>query len=64
MSREDRNKWNKRYAEDSYRKGNPVTLLENWIEHIPRGKAIDIACGSGRNALFMAQAHIAQRKSQ
>ena len=56
MAKSDRDKWNKRYAEDSYRKGNPVTLLENWIEHIPRGKAIDIACGSGRNALFMAQA--------
>lgn len=56
MAQADREKWNKRYAEDSYRKGNPVTLLENWIEHIPRGKAIDIACGSGRNALFIAQA--------
>lgn len=56
MAQEDRDKWNKRYAEDSYRKGNPVTLLENWIEHVPAGKAIDIACGAGRNALFMAQA--------
>jgi SAM-dependent methyltransferase len=56
MAQEDRDKWNKRYAEDSYRKGNPVTLLENWIEHISPGKAIDIACGTGRNAIFMAQA--------
>ncbi|NNE62613.1 MAG: methyltransferase domain-containing protein [Gammaproteobacteria bacterium] len=55
MSQQDRKKWNKRYAEDSYRKGNPVTLLENWIAHIPVGKAVDIACGAGRNALFMAQ---------
>lgn len=59
MSTEDRDKWNQRYAEDSFRKGNPVTLLENWIGEIPRGKALDIACGMGRNAIFMAQAGFA-----
>ena len=56
MSLQDRNKWNQRYAEDSYHKGNPVTLLENWIAEIPVGKALDVACGAGRNALLMAQA--------
>lgn len=56
MSQQDRDKWNKRYAEDSYRKGNPVTLVENWIAEVPRGKALDIACGAGRNAIFMAKA--------
>lgn len=56
MSQQDREKWNQRYAEDSYQKGNPVTLLENWINKIPVGKALDIACGAGRNAIFMAQA--------
>lgn len=56
MSQQDRDKWNQRYAEDSYQKGNPVTLLENWIHKIPVGKALDIACGAGRNAIFMARA--------
>ncbi len=56
MSQQDRSKWNQRYTEDSYRKGNPVTLLENWIAEIPSGKALDVACGAGRNAIFMAQA--------
>ncbi len=56
MSQQDRNKWNLRYAEDSYRKANPVTLLENWIADIPVGKALDVACGAGRNAIFLAQA--------
>lgn len=56
MSQQDRNKWNQRYAEDSNSKDNPVTLLENWIEEIPAGKALDIACGAGRNAIFMARA--------
>ena len=56
MSQQDRDKWDQRYVEDSYQKGNPVTLLENWINKIPAGKALDIACGAGRNAIFMAQA--------
>lgn len=56
MSQLDRDKWNQRYAEDSYRKTNPVTLLENWISEFPVGRALDVACGAGRNALFMAQA--------
>ncbi len=56
MSQDDRDKWNQRYAEDSYRKNNPVTLLENWISEVPTGRALDIASGAGRNAVFMAQA--------
>jgi tellurite methyltransferase len=56
MSNEDRNKWNQRYAEDSYHKNNPVTLLENWLPQLPVGRALDVACGAGRNALHLAQA--------
>ncbi len=56
MSTEDRNKWNQRYAEDSYRKGNPVTLIEDWVPNIPIGRALDVACGAGRNAIFLAHA--------
>ena len=56
MSELDRIKWDQRYTEDSYRKNNPVTLLEDWLPRMPVGKALDVACGAGRNALFMAQA--------
>ena len=56
MSKQDRDKWNQRYAEDSYRKNNPVTLLENWLPRLPVGRALDVACGAGRNAVFLAQA--------
>ena len=56
MSDEDRSKWDQRYAEDSYNKGNPVRLLEDWLPRIPPGKALDVACGAGRNALAMARA--------
>jgi SAM-dependent methyltransferase len=29
-------------------------LLQEWIDHIPCGRALDVACGAGRNALFLA----------
>ena len=56
MSEQDRSKWNQRYAEGSYHKNNPVTLLEDWLPRLPRGKALDVACGAGRNAIRLAQA--------
>ena len=56
MSNLDREKWNQRYVEDSYRKNNPVTLLQDWLPDIPRGKALDVACGAGRNTICLAQA--------
>lgn len=59
MSEEDREKWNQRYAEDSYNKRNPVTLLEQWLPRLPVGKALDVACGAGRNALALARAGFA-----
>ena len=55
MSKQDLEKWNQRYSEDSYRKGNPVTLVEDWLPEIPVGKALDVACGAGRNALYLAR---------
>ena len=55
MSDADRKKWNQRYAKETYRKGNPVTLLESWVDRVPRGKALDVACGAGRNSIFLAQ---------
>ncbi len=56
MSKQDRDKWNERYAEDSYRKNNPVTLLADWLPEFTAGKALDVACGAGRNSIFLAQA--------
>lgn len=56
MSQLDREKWNRRYAEASYRKGNPVSLLQDWLPRIAVGKALDVACGAGRNAIAMARA--------
>lgn len=55
MSKQDRDKWNRRYAEDSYQKNNPVTLVSDWLPRVPVGRALDVACGAGRNSLLLAQ---------
>jgi SAM-dependent methyltransferase len=56
MSNEDRDKWNQRYAEGSDRKSNPVNLLSDWLPKLAAGRALDVACGAGRNSIFMAEA--------
>ncbi len=56
MSIQDRNKWNQRYTEGSYHKNNPVTLVEDWLPKLPVGRALDVACGAGRNSITLAQA--------
>lgn len=55
MSQEDRDKWDKRYATGDYRKSNPVELLHNWAPRLNPGRALDVACGAGRNALYLAE---------
>ena len=57
MSDADRTRWEQRYAEGSYT-GRPhaTELLEAWLPQLPRGRALDLACGAGRNAIRMARA--------
>ena len=55
MSGRDRSKWNRRYREGAYSlRPGPSALLENWVGRIPPGRALDVACGAGRNALYLA----------
>jgi SAM-dependent methyltransferase len=57
MSDTDRAKWNARYHEGAYAERlHPTALLEEWLSRLPRGRALDVACGAGRNALFLAAA--------
>jgi tellurite methyltransferase len=35
--------------------GDPTILLVETVENLPPGKAIDLACGTGRNALYLAE---------
>jgi len=57
MSDADREKWNTRYREGSYAaRVHPTALLAEWLPRLPRGRALDVACGAGRNALWIAEA--------
>ena len=57
MARDDQEKWDRRYA-DAQGPDGPSNFLaeilsaEAWS--IPPGRALDVACGMGRNALFLA----------
>lgn len=54
---DEREAWNCRYAEGAYvPRVDPSPLLGEWLEYIPLGRALDIACGTGRNALYLADA--------
>ncbi len=57
MSLKDKTKWDKKYQ-------NKPQLLEfrdasakliDALKNIPKGDALDLACGTGRNALYLAQ---------
>ncbi len=66
MSKEDRNKWDARYASGSYGgRLDASAYLQDWLAQSKlasgdtnRGsmRALDVACGAGRNAMHLAQA--------
>jgi len=57
MSDADRDKWERRYAEGSYTaRTHPTRLLAEWLPRLAPGRALDLACGAGRNALHLALA--------
>ena len=51
---EDKERWNKRHVEKPMRH-NIEPILEKYIEQAHTGKALDIACGVGRNTHFLAK---------
>ena len=55
MSDADRTRWNERYEAGEYAERTwPSALLAAWIDRLPRGRALDVACGRGRNAVYLA----------
>lgn len=55
MSVADRIKWDERYRAGAYAdREHPSALLAEWEPRLPRGRALDVACGAGRNSLFLA----------
>jgi len=46
--------WDERYNQDWEFSKEPASLLKENIHRLPRGKALDLAMGNGRNAIFLA----------
>ena len=57
MSDADRRKWDERYRQGGYSaRPWPSAFLEDCADLLPTtGRALDLACGAGRNALFLAR---------
>lgn len=57
MSAADRAKWDERYAAGAYRaRPHPSAFLAECEPLLPPpGRALDVACGAGRNAVFLAE---------
>lgn len=57
MSESERSKWDERYRSGSYaQRTHPTALLADNLSELPRGRALDVACGAGRNAIYLAAA--------
>ena len=56
MSGVDREKWNRRYRDGAYHgRAHPSAFLEECAAALPEpGRALDLACGTGRNAVYLA----------
>lgn len=53
--RADRARWDARYRSgERVHDGPPSALLQRWLPRLPRGRALDVATGLGRNALLLA----------
>ena len=56
MSQAERDKWDARYAAGAYAdREHSTQLLVDWAPKLTAGSALDVACGAGRNAIFLAQ---------
>lgn len=55
MSREDRERWDRRWAARSHDLGRPEPFLLRHLALLRPGRVLDVACGAGRNALFLAE---------
>jgi tellurite methyltransferase len=54
MTDKDREKWDSRFLKDMGG-SDPSLILKAFLDLAPCGNALDIACGNGRNSLFLAE---------
>lgn len=53
---DDRTYWNERYRDETFRlPAEPSRPLRAFADSLPDGRALDVATGTGRNALFLAE---------
>jgi len=55
LSQQDRERWNKKWNEMAEQPFGPHPLLLNNQRLFGGGKALDLACGRGQNAIWLAQ---------
>lgn len=57
MSTSDRQRWDERYSSGDYvPRRHPSRFVEAALDYVAPGRALVIACGTGRNALRLAEA--------
>jgi SAM-dependent methyltransferase len=55
--RSERLEWEARYRAGARpHDGAPSGILRRWLPRLPKGRALDVATGLGRNALYLARA--------
>jgi SAM-dependent methyltransferase len=47
--------WDERYSRGEHVSNEPLTLLARVVETLVPGRALDVACGAGRHAIFLAE---------
>lgn len=55
MAESDRIKWERRYAAGSHPETEPEELVVEACGHARVGRALDVACGRGRHAIYLAR---------
>jgi tellurite methyltransferase len=52
---EDKKRWDEKYDTERYLFGrDPIPFLRDHVDLLPKGAALDLAMGEGRNAVFLA----------
>jgi len=52
----ERRRWEERYAASAEAPSSPASVfLRESLQRLPRGQALDVACGEGRHTIFLAR---------
>ncbi len=52
---QDKERWDRKYADEKYIFGKqPIAFLVEHLDLLPKGQALDIAMGEGRNGVYLA----------